>query len=1156
MQKCEFHSGLFDKRRQFSPVDLRYSGRPSYCSVLDFRRHYVVDASAEQARKSKKMLMYLTAVVFAMVAGSYAAVPLYQRFCQATGYGGTVHRRETVEEKIARHDEDGTASLREIVVQFNADVADGMQWKFIPTQREIRVKPGESALAFYTAENQSSTPITGVSTYNVTPMRLSLFLQLVLKGRERWERARERARERVRERAMEKTERIVRRLEKRRKESSFTVESKTFEIVLDERRGKPQFLVVEKKTGVSPWSGGGFLRLGVVDLERKRFCIFIPRGRGDKRGMDDYGGEKFIKWKDRLVEEQTCRKQGSRENLHRRIRMPAAVKRTSWNDSNSINCEAVDDQTKTMREIQWARLLVKMRGDFRPSVLEIEVEEDVYVLSLMVGDQTRVHARRSAWGNELVSARLETLNLLDECEVYVGEWVGSRTGKPDSWPGDPGMGPHRWASVWVVPIRPNHGFLKRSGPNSKEPLVVWESEELRRKQMSACFSVTDWALEEENFEGESFDRLGGIEEESWGDKTTWLTVYEGLLRMIMGDKNPGYVGGSCEKFRLWKIFRLESFESEGAAGVYGRLPKWKEDGMWEEFGAIRGLWEDPWAGGSSTTGGEFTWNGGLNNQAWARLDKFLVSPSWLDQFSGVTQSRLSRPISDHFPIVLEGGIEVKGSASYRLAAKMKEIKKKLKREKLDCGGNRIKKAKESYKKWVLLEEVHWRQLSREIWLREGDRNTGFFHRMASAHRRNNALDRVKVNGEWLSEEQEVREGIVNTFQQMLSEDMEWKADIGRLQIDHISQQEAENLEVPFTETEIHTALMEMNGDKAPTYQPLGGLYKLLAKVLANRLKKVIGKVVSTAQNAFVTGRQILDASLIANEGGCGVACPQPNSQFWLMECQLESCGGGILIRMHHSGAASGLRINLAKSEIIPVGEVEEIQELAVELGCRVGSLPSQYLGLPLGAPNRALLCGMEWKREQEQGWARLKENSHVNRALLGKWIWRFACEKDNLWKQVITTKYGQEDRGWRSKKANGAVGVGVWKEILKESDWCWDNLVFLAGKGTKIRFWKDIWCTDTPLSHCFTHLFVMATHRDATIEEMWDQNSGLLWRKIQLCGGEKEMVTSGSRTLIGCWHPNDTVFPSRCIWMDRVPTKVAFFAWEATWGKVLTLDRL
>ena len=44
-----------------------------------------------------------------------------------------------------------------------------------------------------------------------------------------------------------------------------------------------------------------------------------------------------------------------------------------------------------------------------------------------------------------------------------------------------------------------------------------------------------------------------------------------------------------------------------------------------------------------------------------------------------------------------------------------------------------------------------------------------------------------------------------------------------------------------------------------------GLYKLLAKVLANRLKKVVGKVVSSTQNAFVEDGQILDAALIANE---------------------------------------------------------------------------------------------------------------------------------------------------------------------------------------------------------------------------------------------------------------------------------------------------
>ena len=53
-------------------------------------------------------------------------------------------------------------------------------------------------------------------------------------------------------------------------------------------------------------------------------------------------------------------------------------------------------------------------------------------------------------------------------------------------------------------------------------------------------------------------------------------------------------------------------------------------------------------------------------------------------------------------------------------------------------------------------------------------------------------------------------------------------------------------------------------------------------------------------------------------------------------------------------AASGLRINLAKSEIILIGEVEEVDEMAVELGCRVGQLPAVYLGLPLGVPDKAV----------------------------------------------------------------------------------------------------------------------------------------------------------------------------------------------------------
>ena len=71
---------------------------------------------------------------------------------------------------------------------------------------------------------------------------------------------------------------------------------------------------------------------------------------------------------------------------------------------------------------------------------------------------------------------------------------------------------------------------------------------------------------------------------------------------------------------------------------------------------------------------------------------------------------------------------------------------------------------------------------------------------------------------------------------------------------------------------------------------------------------------------------------------------------------------------------SGLKINLGKSEMVPVGEVSNLEDLAHILGCKVASLPMKYLGLPLGAPFKAKSIWnpiIERMEKRLAGWKRL-----------------------------------------------------------------------------------------------------------------------------------------------------------------------------------------
>ncbi|RVW82582.1 hypothetical protein CK203_047098 [Vitis vinifera] len=59
----------------------------------------------------------------------------------------------------------------------------------------------------------------------------------------------------------------------------------------------------------------------------------------------------------------------------------------------------------------------------------------------------------------------------------------------------------------------------------------------------------------------------------------------------------------------------------------------------------------------------------------------------------------------------------------------------------------------------------------------------------------------------------------------------------------------------------------------------------------------------------------------------------------------------------------------------------------------------------------------------------VEQTSRLNKALLGKWCWRFASEQDSLWKQVIVRKFGEEEGCWCSGASRESHGMGLWKAI-------------------------------------------------------------------------------------------------------------------------------
>jgi cytochrome c oxidase assembly protein subunit 11 len=119
-----------------------------------------MSAGGTTRARNRRLGLILAGVVAVMVGLSFAAAPFYRLFCQLTGFGGATVRAEKAP---------GETHARTVTVRFNADTDPGLPWDFKPAQREITVRLGEPALAFYTARNRGREAIVGTAVFNVQP---------------------------------------------------------------------------------------------------------------------------------------------------------------------------------------------------------------------------------------------------------------------------------------------------------------------------------------------------------------------------------------------------------------------------------------------------------------------------------------------------------------------------------------------------------------------------------------------------------------------------------------------------------------------------------------------------------------------------------------------------------------------------------------------------------------------------------------------------------------------------------------------------------------------------------------------------------------------------------------------------------------------------
>ncbi|XP_074301413.1 uncharacterized protein LOC141632800 [Silene latifolia] len=339
----------------------------------------------------------------------------------------------------------------------------------------------------------------------------------------------------------------------------------------------------------------------------------------------------------------------------------------------------------------------------------------------------------------------------------------------------------------------------------------------------------------------------------------------------------------------------------------GQRQQWQMNNFLNDIDECE-LRDVPWEGYN------FSWDNGQAGEAnrQSMLDRAMCSTQWIDMFPYVRLVYLDREWPDHAPIKLYlNRRELRGSSSRIFRFEQAWVGDEGCREAIERGINPT--------------EQYWRQRSRALWLKDGDRNTKFFHTRVGERKRKNTIHKlVDDDGNTHTGEEGISSVAMAYFQSLFASSNPRNFEVLESLGQRVSHDMNSNLAQDYKEEEVIKALNQMhplkalgpdgmNGlffqtywgsvglvvvstvldilrgnrmpkefnktnivlipkkkapDKVSDFPPISlcnVIYKLVSKVLANRLKLFLGDIVSENQSAFTPGRFISDNVLIGFE---------------------------------------------------------------------------------------------------------------------------------------------------------------------------------------------------------------------------------------------------------------------------------------------------